>query len=120
MLCVGHGCVGRDVACAAGIRVHKVLVDARKPYGIPSALKGKLFGSLRLLRVLRLVISHAVPRQQNQCLQSIYSFSVFKMVQPTRPPANSFVKAARRVYNPLGFTRGYNFICCISSPTANP
>ncbi|KAK0613527.1 hypothetical protein B0T14DRAFT_281134 [Immersiella caudata] len=27
-----------------------------------------------------------------------------------RPPANAFVKAVRKVYNPIGFTKGYNFI----------
>ncbi|KAF4814801.1 hypothetical protein CGCTS75_v013253 [Colletotrichum tropicale] len=32
------------------------------------------------------------------------------MVQPTRPPANGFVAAARKVYNPLGFAKGYNFV----------
>ncbi|KXJ85614.1 hypothetical protein Micbo1qcDRAFT_221929 [Microdochium bolleyi] len=32
------------------------------------------------------------------------------MVKPTRPPANGFVAAARRVYNPLGFSKGYNFV----------
>ncbi|KAF9880415.1 hypothetical protein CkaCkLH20_02369 [Colletotrichum karsti] len=32
------------------------------------------------------------------------------MVQPTRPPANGFVAVARKVYNPLGFSKGYNFI----------
>ncbi|KAL2021729.1 hypothetical protein VTK56DRAFT_6672 [Thermocarpiscus australiensis] len=29
---------------------------------------------------------------------------------PGRPPANSFVAAARRVYNPIGFSKGYNFV----------
>ncbi|KOS36560.1 hypothetical protein ACN38_g12692 [Penicillium nordicum] len=32
------------------------------------------------------------------------------MVIPTRPPANTFVKVARRIYNPIGFTKGYNFV----------
>lgn len=32
------------------------------------------------------------------------------MVQPTRPPANGFVAVARKVYNPLGFAKGYNFV----------
>ncbi|KAJ6188551.1 hypothetical protein N7519_003459 [Penicillium mononematosum] len=32
------------------------------------------------------------------------------MVIPTRPPANAFVKVARRIYNPIGFTKGYNFV----------
>ncbi|KAJ0381865.1 hypothetical protein COL922a_013702 [Colletotrichum nupharicola] len=32
------------------------------------------------------------------------------MVQLTRPPANGFVAAARKVYNPLGFAKGYNFV----------
>jgi hypothetical protein len=32
------------------------------------------------------------------------------MVRPSRPPANAFVKAMRKVYNPLGFAKGYNFI----------
>lgn len=27
-----------------------------------------------------------------------------------RPPANAFVAAARKVYGPVGFTKGYNFI----------
>lgn len=31
------------------------------------------------------------------------------MVQPTRPPSNRFVASARKVHNPLGFSKGYNF-----------
>ncbi|POR33324.1 Uncharacterized protein TPAR_06479, partial [Tolypocladium paradoxum] len=31
------------------------------------------------------------------------------MVVVARPPANAFVAAARKVYNPLGFAKGYNF-----------
>ncbi|KAK4149346.1 hypothetical protein C8A00DRAFT_18952 [Chaetomidium leptoderma] len=27
-----------------------------------------------------------------------------------RPPANGFVAVARKVYNPIGFTKGYNFV----------
>jgi hypothetical protein len=41
------------------------------------------------------------------------------MVIPTRPPANAFVKVARRIYNPIGFTKGYNFVLCKkSSPSS--
>ncbi|OHE99725.1 hypothetical protein CORC01_05083 [Colletotrichum orchidophilum] len=32
------------------------------------------------------------------------------MAQPTRPPANGFVATTRKVYNPLGFSKGYNFV----------
>lgn len=32
------------------------------------------------------------------------------MVAPTRPPANAFVAAMRKVYNPIGFGKGYNFV----------
>ena len=32
------------------------------------------------------------------------------MVQPTRPPRNSFVAKARKIYNPVGFSKGYNFV----------
>ncbi|KAF6808531.1 hypothetical protein CSOJ01_07480 [Colletotrichum sojae] len=32
------------------------------------------------------------------------------MVKPTHPPANAFVAVVRKVYNPLGFTKGYNFV----------
>lgn len=32
------------------------------------------------------------------------------MTTATRPPANGFVRVARKVYNPLHFTRGYNFV----------
>ncbi|SPN99695.1 uncharacterized protein DNG_02546 [Cephalotrichum gorgonifer] len=32
------------------------------------------------------------------------------MVKPNRPPANAFVAAARKVYNPIGFSKGYNFV----------
>lgn len=32
------------------------------------------------------------------------------MVKPTRPPANAFVATARKVYNPIGFSKGYNFV----------
>ncbi|KAK4449057.1 hypothetical protein QBC34DRAFT_438491 [Podospora aff. communis PSN243] len=28
---------------------------------------------------------------------------------PSRPPANAFVRGMRKVYNPIGFTKGYNF-----------
>ena len=31
------------------------------------------------------------------------------MAAATRPPRNGFVALARRVYNPLGFAKGYNF-----------
>lgn len=30
------------------------------------------------------------------------------MVLPTRPPRNGFEKAMRKVYNPIGFSKGYN------------
>lgn len=32
------------------------------------------------------------------------------MAISTRPPANAFVARARKVYNPIGFSKGYNFI----------
>lgn len=32
------------------------------------------------------------------------------MLKPTRPPANAFVATARRIYNPIGFSKGYNFV----------
>ncbi|KAI4149438.1 MAG: hypothetical protein LQ340_004624 [Diploschistes diacapsis] len=32
------------------------------------------------------------------------------MGAPERPPANGFVRVARKVYNPIGFKKGYNFI----------
>ncbi|KAK3353933.1 hypothetical protein B0T25DRAFT_223172 [Lasiosphaeria hispida] len=32
------------------------------------------------------------------------------MAKPDRPPANGFVAAARKVYNPIGFAKGYNFV----------
>ncbi|KAK0643165.1 hypothetical protein B0T16DRAFT_429891 [Cercophora newfieldiana] len=32
------------------------------------------------------------------------------MAASDRPPANAFVRIARKVYNPIGFTKGYNFI----------
>ncbi|KAJ4359932.1 uncharacterized protein N0V89_000491 [Didymosphaeria variabile] len=32
------------------------------------------------------------------------------MVQPTRPPRNGFNAFARKIYNPLGFSKAYNFI----------
>lgn len=32
------------------------------------------------------------------------------MVQSSRPPANGFVARARKVYNPIGFSKGYNFV----------
>ena len=38
------------------------------------------------------------------------------MVQPSRPPVNSLNRIARKVYNPIGFTRFYNFVLwCIFS-----
>lgn len=37
------------------------------------------------------------------------------MTTPTRAPANGFVAAARKVYNPLGFSKGYNFVYCMLS-----
>ncbi|EEP77114.1 conserved hypothetical protein [Uncinocarpus reesii 1704] len=32
------------------------------------------------------------------------------MVKVDRPPANAFVAKARKLYNPIGFSKGYNFI----------
>lgn len=32
------------------------------------------------------------------------------MVIPDRPPANGFVAGARKIYNPVGFSKGYNFV----------
>lgn len=32
------------------------------------------------------------------------------MAVSSRPPSNSFVAAARAIYNPLGFSKGYNFV----------
>lgn len=32
------------------------------------------------------------------------------MVVSTRPPANGFVAKARKIYNPIGFSKGYNFV----------
>ncbi|KAK5683443.1 hypothetical protein LTS10_004975 [Elasticomyces elasticus] len=32
------------------------------------------------------------------------------MVKSDRPPANAFVAAARKIYNPIGFSKGYNFV----------
>jgi hypothetical protein len=32
------------------------------------------------------------------------------MAGPTRPPANGFVRVARKVYGPIGFSKGYNFV----------
>jgi hypothetical protein len=32
------------------------------------------------------------------------------MAAPTRPPANAFVAKVRKVYNPIGFSKGYNFV----------
>ncbi|KAI0427089.1 hypothetical protein F5Y09DRAFT_350660 [Xylaria sp. FL1042] len=32
------------------------------------------------------------------------------MATSTKPPANAFVARARKVYNPVGFAKGYNFI----------
>jgi len=32
------------------------------------------------------------------------------MVTSTKPPRNGFVRVARKVYNPIGFGKGYNFV----------
>ncbi|KAI1845730.1 hypothetical protein JX265_000091 [Neoarthrinium moseri] len=32
------------------------------------------------------------------------------MVQSEKPPANAFVAQARKIYNPIGFSKGYNFV----------
>ncbi|KAH8194842.1 hypothetical protein TruAng_010995 [Truncatella angustata] len=32
------------------------------------------------------------------------------MVQSSKPPANAFVARARKIYNPIGFSKGYNFV----------
>lgn len=32
------------------------------------------------------------------------------MVKPARPPANAFVAIVRKIYNPIGFSKGYNFV----------
>lgn len=31
-------------------------------------------------------------------------------VSSSKPPANAFVRVARKVYNPVGFSKGYNFV----------
>lgn len=33
-----------------------------------------------------------------------------KMVTADRPPRNGFVAAMRKVYNPIGFSKGYNAV----------
>ena len=38
-----------------------------------------------------------------------------KMVNPNRPPRNGFVATMRKLYNPLGFAKGYNFVLCTYS-----
>lgn len=40
----------------------------------------------------------------------------FIMVQPDRPPKNGINRMARKIYNPIGFTRFYNFVFCKSNP----
>ena len=40
------------------------------------------------------------------------------MVKPTTPPKNGFVRVMRKVYNPMGFAKGYNFTLCTSPPYA--
>src|SRR4030081_1442988 len=37
------------------------------------------------------------------------------MITSRRPPANGFVRSARKIYNPLGFSKGYNFVLCMAS-----
>lgn len=32
------------------------------------------------------------------------------MVKPARPPANAFVAIARKIYNTIGFSKGYNLV----------
>ena len=32
------------------------------------------------------------------------------MAKATTPPANGFVAVMRRLYNPIGFSKGYNFV----------
>lgn len=32
------------------------------------------------------------------------------MVKATTPSANGFVAVMRRLYNPIGFSKGYNFV----------
>ena len=39
------------------------------------------------------------------------------MVTVDRPPANSFVQHARKLYNPLGFSKGYNALLCLFALT---
>lgn len=34
------------------------------------------------------------------------------MAESTLPPANAFIRGMRHVYNPLGFSKGYNFVLC--------
>jgi uncharacterized membrane protein len=41
-------------------------------------------------------------------LLHFYTFAA--MVVVTRPPANGFVAAVRKLYNPVGFGKGYNFV----------
>ena len=32
-----------------------------------------------------------------------------------RPPRNEFVRSMRRIYNPIGYSKGYNFVLCPST-----
>lgn len=36
----------------------------------------------------------------------------FIMVQSDRPPKDGLNRVARKIYNPIGFTRFYNFVLC--------
>ncbi|RAL10203.1 uncharacterized protein BO97DRAFT_456823 [Aspergillus homomorphus CBS 101889] len=40
------------------------------------------------------------------------------MVKVDRPPANGFVAVVRRIYNPIGFCKGYNFVLWVISAGA--
>lgn len=35
--------------------------------------------------------------------------------KPTNSAPNAFVRTARKIYNPLGFKKGYNFLLCMGS-----
>jgi hypothetical protein len=59
----------------------------------------------------------SAPHLTTTCISRAYlqdispkTASSLNMVNPMKPPANGFVSGMRRVYNPLGFAKGYNFV----------
>lgn len=78
--------------------------------------------SLIVILIAELVSLERCTSTQTRVARGRHNFVValfIRMVKPMRPPANGFVAGMRKVYNPLGFSKGYNFVLCTFNSYSN-